>query len=259
VWTLLVVFLLAGTPLGAADRSVLRVGMDTRSRPWAFVPGFDYSKEDWAKAPTVTAAQLKRIEGIDIDVMKALAARMNRVPEIVPWPWDGIEDGLLSKRFDVVINAWAPNDRTPPAIVASSPYYEWGLLIAVRSDDGTIRTYKDLAGRRVGHFKNRIVDLSVASLRAGTLVPVDDSDKLFDQLAAGAVDAVVEDSTYVRWRIATGGQFRAVGERLNRLGYHVALRREDRALYESVQAAIRDLTASGEIDRIRRRWESPQQ
>jgi ABC-type amino acid transport substrate-binding protein len=196
VWTVLVVFLLAGTTLGAAERSVLRVGMDTRSRPWASVPGLDYSKEDWAKAPTVTAAQLKRIEGIDIDVMKALAARMNRVPEIVPWPWDGIEDGLLSK--------------------------------------------------------------SMASLRAGTLVPVDDSDKLFDQLAAAAVDAVVEDSTYVRWRIATDGQFRAVGERLNRHGYHVALRREDRALYEAVQAATRDLTASGEIDRIRKRWESPQ-
>ena len=256
VLTLLVVTLLAGT-LGAADREVLRVGMDTRSRPWAFIRGLDYSKEDWTKAPAVSAAQLKRIEGIDIDVMKALAARMNRVPVIVPWPWDGIEEGLVSKRFDVVINAWVPNDRTPPAIRASSPYYEWGLLIAVRSDDHTIRSYQDLAGRRVGHFKNRVVDLTVSSLRAGTLVPVDDSDKLFDRLAAGAVDAVVEDSTYVRWRIAADGRFRAVGERLNRHGYHVALRREDQALYEQVEAAIRDLTASDEINQIRKRWESP--
>jgi ABC-type amino acid transport substrate-binding protein len=255
--TLLAVLLLAG-PLGAAEREVLRVGMDTRSRPWAFVPGLDYSKEDWSKAPMVSAARLKRIEGVDIDVMKALVARMNRVPQIVPWAWAGIEDGLLSKQFDVIINAWVPSDRTPAAIVASSPYYEWGLLVAVRSEDKSIRTYKDLSGRRVGHFKDRAVDLSVANLGAGVLVPIDDSDLLFEQLAAGAVDAVVEDSTYVRWRIATDLRFRAVGERLNRLGYHVALRREDRELYETVQAAIRDLAASGEIVRIRKRWETPQ-
>jgi ABC-type amino acid transport substrate-binding protein len=109
----------------------------------------------------------------------------------------------------------------------------------------------------VGHFRDRVVDKSVAHLGAGLLVPVDDSDLLFDELAAGKLDAVVEDSTYVRWRVATDPGFRSVGDRLNRMGYHLALRREDRALYEKVQAAIRALAGSGEVEHIRRRWESP--
>jgi ABC-type amino acid transport substrate-binding protein len=48
-----------------------------------------------------------------------------------------------------------------------------------------------------------------------------------------------------------------VGDRLNRHGYHVGLRREDRELLARVQAAIEDLVSSGEMDRIRARWESP--
>jgi len=247
------------TPQGllGAEPAVIRMGMDTRSRPWAFVPGLDYSKEDLTKPPRISAAQIKLLQGVDIDVMKALASRMNVVPQVVPCAWASAEESLLARQFDVLLNAWGPNDRTPPSIVASSPYYVWGLLVAVRSDEAAIRSYPDLAGRRVGHFRDRVIDISVRNLKAGQLVGLDDSDVLFDHLASGAVDAVVDDSTYVRWRVARDPRFRVVGERLNRLGYHVGLRREDRDLYEKVQAAIQDLVASGEIDRIHKRWESP--
>ena len=256
-WWIPVVALLAAQPFTAAEPRLIRVGMDTRSRPWALVPGLDYSREDWTKPPLVSTEQLRRLEGVDVDFMKALASRMNAVPQVVPWPWASIEDGLVSGKYDLLINAWVPSDRTPSSIVASSPYYEWGLMVAVRSDDNAIRSYKDLAGRRVGHFKDRVVDLSVANLGARILVPMDDSDALFEQLAAGKLDAVVEDSTYVRWRVAADTRFRAVGQWLNRLGYRVGMRREDRQLHATVEAAIRELVRSGEMDRIRKRWESP--
>ena len=253
---LLLVIVVRGN-LEAAELAPLRVGMDTRSRPWAFVPGLDYSKEDWLRAPMVSPAQLRRIEGLDIDVMKALSARLHRALVIVPWAWDDIEEGLVSKRFDLILNAWVPTHLTPPTIRASTPYYEWGLLVAVRALDPVIQRYEDLVGRRVGHFRNRAIDRTVAQLRAGSLVPIDDSDKLFEELAAGRLDAVVEDSTYVRWRVATDPRFRAVGRAMNRMGYHVGVLREDRALYEDIEAAIRDFNASEEIGRIRLRWEGP--
>ena len=253
----LLLVLLFGTALEAAEPAPLRVGMDTRSRPWAFVPGLDYSNEDWLRAPTVSAAQLRRIDGLDIDVLKALSARLRRPYVIVPWAWDAIEEGLTSRRFDLILNAWVPSDQTPPAIRASTSYYEWGLVVVVRWRDTDIQRYEDLAGRRVGHFGNRVIDRTVAQLRAGTVVPIDDSDKMFNELASGRLDAVVEDSTYVRWRLATDDRFRVIGGLMTRMGYHVGVRREDWQLYADIEAAIRDLTASEEIGRIRRRWESP--
>jgi amino acid transporter len=253
---MLAVFFFVPGSLGAQPE-LIRVGMDTRSRPWAYVPGLDYSKEDWAKPPLIQPAQLKLLEGIDIDILNALARRLGASYRIVPRAWGGLEEDLVAGRFDVLMNAWAPSDKTPKEIVASAPYNEWGLVVVARSSDTRIGSYRDLAGRRVGHFKDRVVERTVQSLNAGALVGLDDSDELFDQLLASKLDAVVEDSTYVRWRVARDSRFRVVGERLNRLGYHLGLRREDRDLYAKVQAAIQDFVGSSELDVIRRRWEEP--
>jgi len=48
------------------------------------------------------------------------------------------------------------------------------------------------------------------------------------------------------------------GEPLNRHGYHVGLRRADADLLDRVQAAIRDLVAAGEIERLWKKWEGQQ-
>ena len=60
----------------AGEGEVLRVGMDTRSRPWVFVPGLDYSKEDFARAPGITPAQVEQLQGVEIDILEAVARRL---------------------------------------------------------------------------------------------------------------------------------------------------------------------------------------
>lgn len=63
------------------------------------------------------------------------------------------------------------------------------------------------------------------------------------------------DSMYVRWRVRQGAPLRIVGEPLNRLGYHAGVLRSRGDLLARANAAIKELLASGEIARIRLRWE----
>jgi ABC-type amino acid transport substrate-binding protein len=239
--------------------AVIRVGMDTRSRPWAFVPSLDYSQEDFARPPRISEAQLRSLQGVDIDILRALEGQMGADLRIVPAAWATIEEGLLDGRYDLIMNGWAPTTRTPKDIVATTPYYEWGLQIAVRADDVSIRSYKDVAGKTLGYFEHPITERTANTLGARRLVALDDSDALFEELAQRRLDVVIEDSTYVRWRVANDVQFRAVGEPLNRHGYHIGVRRSDTALFERVQAGLKVLMAGEEIARIRKRWESPRQ
>jgi ABC-type amino acid transport substrate-binding protein len=193
--------------------------------------------------------------GVEIDILGALASRLGMKTRIVPVVWDGIEAGLLEKKYDVILNAWVPSTKTPAGIVATDPYNEWGLLVVVRSDDTAIRSFADLAGKTVGHFEDPSVDRSIISLRPAQRVPFEDSDQLFAALAAGKLDAAVEDSTYVRWRVAHEAGLRVVGGPLNRIGYRIGVRAEDRALLPRVNAAIKEMRDSGELARIRTRWE----
>jgi polar amino acid transport system substrate-binding protein len=251
--------LVAGTVLvstvgNPAEPPPLRVGMDTRSRPWAFVPGLDYTKENWDEPPRISPAQLDELRGLDVDFVKALGNHLHTVPKIVPAAWSHIEEGLLDKRYDVIVNAWVPNSKTPASIVASVPYCEWGLVIATKSSNRSVQGFQDLAGTRVGYYNDPVVLRSAKTLQAQALLPFDDSDSLFEALGSGRLDAVVEDSTYVLWRVTHDPDFRVAGEPLNKLGYFMAMRKEDQSLRERIDAAIHEIVQSGESEKIRQHW-----
>ena len=218
----------------AARAEDLRVGMDTRTPPWSLVAGVDYSSDDPTSDPTPSEAQLKALQGIDVDVANTLARRLGSTLRIVPVAWFGQERGLVDKRYDAIVGAWTPNPKTPPTIVASSPYYGWGLQIAVRADNKKIMSYADLAGARVGHYRDAAAERTVRSLGAGALASFDAQDAMFNELKSGKLAAVLFDSPYVLWRVARDKELRAVGAPLNRLGYHVGVRKEDKALVVAV-------------------------
>jgi putative glutamine transport system substrate-binding protein len=93
-------------------------------------------------------------------------------------------------------------------------------------------------------------------LGVGSVLIRDNGALLFDDLKAGTIDALIFDSPYVYWRVSQDRSVRVVGEPLNRLGYHVGVRREDTALLVRINAAIQTLRDSDEWRQIRRRWES---
>jgi ABC-type amino acid transport substrate-binding protein len=249
LWLLLLV---AAAP---AEPAVLRIGMDTRTPPWSFVPGLDFSKEDLAEAPRITKAQIGALQGFDVDVMKALAQRLGVTPRVVPVSWLRQESALANGEFDALVSAWTPSPRTPPGIAASISYCDWGLLLAVRAGETEIHSPADLEGRHVGHLKDPSVAAALREMGDGKFVQAADPEKLFADLKAGVLDAVLLDSFYVRWRVARDPSFRIIGEPLNRLGYHVGVRQDDKALLERVNAAIQALLDSGEIAALRHRWE----
>jgi ABC-type amino acid transport substrate-binding protein len=242
--------------------SAIRVGLDPRTAPWAFVPGYDDSKEDVRAQPSLSADQLAGLTGLDVEVLHILARDMGADVEIVPTPWVDLEAGLRERRFDLILDAWTPSATTSPDIVASDPYYTWSLLVVVRASDRSIRTVADLAGRRVGHVSDPSVLRAVRAMGLGLGAELERVDQggeaMFELLAASELDAVIFDSTFVRWRMARDGAFRILGEPLNSLGYHVGVRRDDPELLARVQTAVRSFVSSPEAAALRRRWEGPE-
>jgi ABC-type amino acid transport substrate-binding protein len=243
------------SPSFSQGQGSLRVGLDPRSAPWAFRPGVNDRSVDFRSDPSLSRAEIETIQGIDVDVSRALAREFGRRLVIVPVGYYRLEKALLAGEIDLIVNAWNRTRDTPPSIRESEPYYFWGLLIAARAEDARLRSVSDLRGKRVGHFESRLVNQTLHSLGAAELKTYDDEAGLFGDLKAGAIDAVVYDSPAVRWRARNDKALKAVGEPLNRLGYHVAMNGRDEGLFASVGAAIEALDRSGALAAIQRRWE----
>lgn len=248
----LATLLAAGPPT-----EVLRFAMDTRGVPGSWVPGLEDRREDTRLPPQITREQLARVQGLEVDMLRAIAKRMGARAEIVPCSWFDLEKWLLEKRVDLILGSWTPNPKTPEGIAASHQYYEWGLMAAVRADSPVMQL-ADLEGRVVGHIPDPSIALALGAMRTSLrarFVERRDGDLLFDEVASGKLDALLFDSMYVRWRARRDPGLRVIGEPLNRLGYHVGVRRVDDALLNRVNSAIRELEAAGELEAIRTRWE----
>jgi ABC-type amino acid transport substrate-binding protein len=249
----LVCLLLGLAPAAALPE--LRVGMEVRHAPWAYLPGQEDALVDISVPPEVSPSALQRVQGFDVDVMRALARHLRVRPRIVPTAWPDLEVGLLAGRFDIILSAWTPRPDTPEDITATTAYHDWGLLMVVRQDDPRVRTVADLDGLIVGHYRDPAVEKPLQAMGHGTYQVADSSAALFRQLKAGTVDAVIFDSLYVRWRVSRDPALRIVGEPLNRLGYHVGVSRANTALLSRVQRAVAALVGSPELLAIRQEWE----
>lgn len=253
--------LIAALAAPSTQAPAVRVGLDPRLPPWVYVPGRDTLLDSYLEPPRLTQRELSRIAGLEVDILRALERRLAVRFEIVQTRWRDLEAELLASRFDVLLNAWTPSPATPAGILATDPYYTWGLLVVTRRGDASIRTLADLAGRRLGHFPDptvlRAVHAMSDSIGAERVVVDDGGEQMFHRLSLGELDAVVFDSASVRWRVARDPTFRILGEPLNQLGYHAGIRASDRGLWERFQAAIREFVASSEAREIQERWESP--
>ena len=245
---------LAAAPTWATPPE-LRIGLAVDNPPWAYAPErLPQLLAGETAMPAITPAQLRSLAGFEIDVAALLCRQMGVTPRFVPTDWAALEQQLLEGRFDVILSAWTPSRRTPPDVVASEPYATWGLVVTVRADS-KVGGYADLARAAVvGHYSDPAVERTLRSLGLAQTRSYDSEGTLFRDLKLGVLDAVVHDSTYARWRVKADPSLRIAGEPLNRMGYHVGVRRQDAELLAKVQAALKQI--GPQVEGLRATWET---
>lgn len=241
----------------AAAESVLRVGISSDNPPWSFVPErVPLILSGQSGLPAVTPAQFKTLAGLDVDVAQLLAQHMGMTARLVPANWTNLEKELVADQFDVILSSWTPSRKTPPTVLASEPYYSWGLVIAVHQGS-KVKAFADLdSAAVVGHYADPAVEQTLRSLGSVKTKAYTSEGALFRDLKAGALEAVIHDSTFARWRVNADPSLRIVGEPLNRLGYHVGVRRQDTELFAKVQAGVKAMLASPEMAKLKAKWEA---
>ncbi|MBI3415870.1 MAG: transporter substrate-binding domain-containing protein, partial [Verrucomicrobia bacterium] len=58
----------------------------------------------------------QHLVGLDVDVLHALARRLNVRTQVVPTAWHSLEQGLVDRRYDVILSSWTPSPSTPASI-----------------------------------------------------------------------------------------------------------------------------------------------
>ena len=158
------------------QRGTLRVGLEGTFPPFN------------SKAPN------GELVGFDVDIAKAVAAKLGVKPEFVTTEWSGIIAGLQAGKFDVIVNQVGITDARKQTLDFSPAYTYSNAQLIQRSDDKReFKTLEELKGKKLG------VGLGTNYMDMAKSVPGIDvktypgAPEYLRDLAAGRLDAALND------------------------------------------------------------------
>ena len=200
--------------------------------------------------------------GFDIDLVKALAEKMNLQVTFFDTAWDGILAGLDADRYDIAVNVTILPERQNKYNF-TKPYINGYMTIVTRKDSQIrINKVEDIAGYRAAfqgnttaqYFSERLNNQGVRF----TSFSYDKIINCFSDLKLGRVDLVVVDNIVAYYY--TGMENSGLQIAWAETDYSsdeligICLKKDNDKLTEMINKAMDELTADGVFGEISRRY-----
>jgi polar amino acid transport system substrate-binding protein len=206
-------------------------------------PPFEYVNED-----------TKAIEGMDIDIMNAIAERGGFTVEFKNVAWDPLLAGMAQGMYDAAISSITITPARAKDMLFSDPYFAAGQIVVVRNDNTEI-TGKDTLAGVVGVQLGTTGDIEVSKLEDATTKPYDDIGLAFQDLINGQVVAVVCDNPVaLQYVNQNTGKIKVVGEAFTDEYYGIAVAKGKTDLLDKINAGLKKVKDEGLIEEYSQKW-----
>lgn len=203
----------------------------------------------------------KTIVGMDVDLAKAIGAKLGLRLELASSGFDGIIPGLHSGKYDLGMSSMT-DTKAREEVVDFVTYFQAGTSFFVREGGPDIATLEDLCGQQVAVLvassqqadAEAQAEKCAADGKPGVTVTVLTGTGPYQALASDRADVVMTDSPVAAYQVKTSnGQFELRGESYGLAPYGIAMTK-DSGLAEAVHGAMQALIESGEYLEILETW-----
>ncbi|MEW9671410.1 ABC transporter substrate-binding protein [Ammoniphilus sp. 3BR4] len=194
-----------------------------------------------------------QLEGFDVDITNEMASRMGVKANFIATPWDSILDGLLSKKYDIIISSMTITDERKEKVDFTEPYYRTGAQLFV-PDNSTIQDPTKLQGVKIGVSIGTTFEQKADEL--GAEMVTYKSDLLtFEDMKNGRVEGVITDKVVGAAIIKEKGYpFQTVGDLLYSEEVGIALNKNEEAFLEEINKHLKDMMEDGTYEKISQKW-----
>ena len=199
-----------------------------------------------------------KLSGFDIDIALAVCEKMKAECTLVQQEWDGMIPALAARKFDMIVASMTITEERKKAVAFSVPYYDVPSRFVARAGAFKDHGVADFKGRKIIVLRNSPRAKYVAErYKDSELLLVNKETDVYLELVAGRGDiafgsSVVSSEAFLKKPEGKG--FAQVGDTV-RLdggagGVGIAFRKNDTALRDKVNAALKAIRADGSYRRL---------
>ena len=151
--------------------------------------------------------------GIDIELLEAISKDQGFTYELKPLGFSAAVAALESSQVDGVIAGMSITGARKEKYDFSAPYYDSGVVMAIRAADDSITGYAGLAGKRVAAktgTEGASFAESIQEQYGFTLVYFDESPFMYEEVKSGNSVACFEDYPVMGYGISQGNGLKMV-------------------------------------------------
>ena len=217
------------------QRGTIVVGLEGDWAPWSYVDEDD------------------NLTGFDVEVAKAIAAKLGVEAQIIPASWDGLFAGMDAGRYDIVVNGVEVTEEREEKYDFAEPYAYIRTALIVRGDNDTIHTFEDLKGKKTA---NSIAStyMNLAESYGATCQGVATLDETLTMVLQGRVDAtlnaIVSYTDYMAQHPDSDLKVVATTEDASNVAIPMRKGDDTATLREAVNQAIAELREEGTLSEL---------
>ncbi len=210
--------------------------------------------------PFDTTDSSGELTGLDVDLVNAIAEDQGFTVKWENLQFDGLIPALQAGNIDIIASGMSITPEREKQVDFSDPYYDSGLVVAVASDNNTIKGEDDLTS-------DMKVAVQIGTTGAAEAQDLKDDGKIAEvvvlpqldtammQLINGDVDAVINDKPVTEAYIAKqGDKIKMVGDVINADSYGIAVHKGNKSLQAAMNAGLTNIKENGTYDELVAKW-----
>lgn len=231
----------------AKEWKTVRIGVD------ASYPPFE------SKAPN------GQMVGFEVELTRALCARMNVKCVWVEQDFDGMIPALKARKFDAIVSSYTVTGQRRQQIAFSDKMYDAPARMVAKADSPLLPTAASLKGKRVGVEQGSTQEAYAKAWwepKGVTVVTYPNQDQVYADLLSGRLDATLQDEVqadagFLKTPRGKGFAFagpevkdpKTIGE-----GTAIGLRPEDIELKAMLNTALAEIHQDGTFRKLAKQY-----
>jgi len=194
--------------------------------------------------------------GFDVDIIRAIARASGFKVEIRNLQFDGLIPALVSGNIDIAINDITITPARAKHVDFSKRYYIAGLGVVVNQDNTTIKTAKDLEGKRLAASIGSTGEEAARKIKGAKVRVFNQLNECYLELKNRGVDAVINDLPTNDYYVATAGKdsVKSLPVALSEEDLGIAVKKGNRKLLRRINKGLASIKKSGEFSAIYKKW-----